>query len=217
MASSLTLRLSHPARNNEAMPVESARLISKTSFLSGLQCPKLLWKWQNEPNAFPPVDEATQAFLDRGHEVGELAKRLYPGGIEVGAGVVHRESVVDETAELLKRRVPLPDHSWAAEIPEPTIGVLVPFRSFTYHRPGQRGSASIKFVLPTLTSTVYSDLAIQDGQAAARAFAAAELAEPQPIGRDKIRSDLSACCRLDTQAMADLVEALAHITTRNRL
>jgi hypothetical protein len=59
------------------------KLLSKSRYLSGLQCPKLLWVSVNEPNRLPPVDPATQYTFDQGHEVGKLAQQLFPGGIEL--------------------------------------------------------------------------------------------------------------------------------------
>ena len=41
-------------------------LISKTSFLAGCQCPKLLWTKLNDRDALPGVDPATQAIFDQG-------------------------------------------------------------------------------------------------------------------------------------------------------
>jgi len=57
--------------------------ISKSKYLAGLQCPKLLWTHYNAKELIPPVDAATQAVFDQGHRVGDLAKQRYPGGIEV--------------------------------------------------------------------------------------------------------------------------------------
>ena len=37
---------------------------------------------------------STQAIFDTGHEVGELAKQHFPGGIEVGKGIVAIETVL---------------------------------------------------------------------------------------------------------------------------
>jgi hypothetical protein len=50
--------------------------ISKSKFLQGLQCPKLLWSAYNAKHLFPEVDAALQAVFDQGHEVGALAKRM---------------------------------------------------------------------------------------------------------------------------------------------
>jgi hypothetical protein len=90
------------AASSQATP-----LISKSKFIAGLQCPKLLWHAVNTPEQFPITDPATQAIFDQGHEIGALAKTLYPGGLEIGEGVVHRSAVVQWTREALQFRRPL--------------------------------------------------------------------------------------------------------------
>ncbi len=57
--------------------------ISKSRFLQGLQCPKLVWSACNAKHLFPEVDAALQAVFDQGHEVGSFAKRMFPDGIEI--------------------------------------------------------------------------------------------------------------------------------------
>jgi len=57
--------------------------ISKSKYLNGLQCHKLLWFYYNAKGQIPAFDAQTQAIFDQGHLVGELAKKLYPGGIEI--------------------------------------------------------------------------------------------------------------------------------------
>jgi len=59
------------------------RMLSKSRYLNGLQCPKLLWVATNEPERIPEPDAATQYRFDQGHLVGELARKLFPDGIEV--------------------------------------------------------------------------------------------------------------------------------------
>jgi hypothetical protein len=54
--------------------------LSKTDFLLGLQCPKLLWTTKNSKNQIPDDDAATQAAFDQGLQVGELGKMLFPEG-----------------------------------------------------------------------------------------------------------------------------------------
>jgi hypothetical protein len=104
-----------------------------------------------------------------------------------------------------------PEHAWAASVPDRTVDLLIPFRNFWFHHRDQHGSASIKSVLPALTGTGYSHLAIQDGNAAARAFTTAEFTDLPYAERAQIRADLLAYCRLDTQAMIDLVEGLQEL------
>ena len=58
-------------------------LLSKTKYLYGIQCPRLLWMAINEPEKLPEVDEATQHRFDEGHLVGELAKKIFPDGIYI--------------------------------------------------------------------------------------------------------------------------------------
>ena len=80
--------------------------LSKTKYLNGLQCKKLLWHIYNEPEAIPDPDEATQAIFEQGHLVGDYAKKLFPKGIEVD----HTGSFEDglkSTRELILKRVPI--------------------------------------------------------------------------------------------------------------
>ena len=60
--------------------------LSKSKYLIGLQCPKLLWYHYNAQDRVPEPDEATQAIFDTGHHVGDLAKLRYPDGVGVPMG-----------------------------------------------------------------------------------------------------------------------------------
>ena len=82
-------------------------LISKSKFLWGSQCRKLLWYAYNAKDQIPEPDAATQAIFDQGHEVGALAKSLYPGGIEVNVDVADFAQVLKHSLEAAKARQPL--------------------------------------------------------------------------------------------------------------
>ena len=57
-------------------------MLSKSRFLAGLQCSKLLWLRVHEPDAPELVPDAgAQAVLDRGTRIGELARDRFPGGV----------------------------------------------------------------------------------------------------------------------------------------
>ncbi|MBN1689594.1 MAG: DUF2779 domain-containing protein [Dehalococcoidia bacterium] len=58
-------------------------VLSKTNFLYGLQCHKYLWTLLHEPHSVPPPDAAMQFVFDQGHQVGDLAKQMFPGGLDV--------------------------------------------------------------------------------------------------------------------------------------
>ena len=68
---------------NTKIQSSSLPYISKSRFLDGLQCPKLLWSAYNAKHLFPQVDTSLQAVFNQAHEVGALAKRLFPNGIEI--------------------------------------------------------------------------------------------------------------------------------------
>ena len=77
--------------------------LSKSKFVAGLQCHKLLW-WQiQEPDA-PELepDAATQFIFDQGHEVGRLAQTYVPGGVLIDVPHTERERRLRETAEALR-------------------------------------------------------------------------------------------------------------------
>jgi len=59
------------------------KMLSKTKYLYGLQCPKYLWAYYHEPESIPPPDNETLHLFDQGHRVGRLAKGLFPEGIDV--------------------------------------------------------------------------------------------------------------------------------------
>ena len=70
-------------QNRNQIQLSASRFISKSKYLSSLQCHKLLWHHYNAKDEIPEVDPATQAIFDQGHIVGEYAKKLFPDGIEV--------------------------------------------------------------------------------------------------------------------------------------
>jgi len=81
------------------------QLLSKSKYLNGLQCPKYLWTVIHEPEKIPEPDTTTQYLFDQGHLVGELAKRLFPEGINIPAEDFN--SNINLTRELLRKRKPL--------------------------------------------------------------------------------------------------------------
>ena len=80
-------------------------LLSKSKYLAGLQCPKYLWILFHEPGKIPEVDQATQHRFDQGHLVGELAKLLYPKGIDIPSN--NFMGNIKKTKEMLKLKKPL--------------------------------------------------------------------------------------------------------------
>jgi hypothetical protein len=81
--------------------------LSKSKYLAGVQCSTLLWYNYNAKEEIPAPDEATQATFDQGYQVGELAKSLFPGGINAAKGIVEIAQVLPQSQEAVKSRKPL--------------------------------------------------------------------------------------------------------------
>jgi hypothetical protein len=86
--------------------------------------------------------------------------------------------------------------------------LLKPFRDFSAYHPDQRGSASIKAVLPAFTELGYGDLEYKEGGTASNQFLRllkGTVPEPEIAA---LRQNLSLYCERDTWAMVTLVKRL---------
>ncbi len=84
-----------------AVPVATTPRLSKSKFVSGLQCLKRLYLEVHRPQLATPPDAGLQAILDMGTDVGALARRRFPGGALVTAGHRQREAALAQTARLI--------------------------------------------------------------------------------------------------------------------
>ena len=75
--------------------------LSKTRFVAGTQCHLRLWYDSYARDLASPSDEALQAIFDTGQEVGELARRRYPGGHYVAHDHRHVLEALDETRKVI--------------------------------------------------------------------------------------------------------------------
>lgn len=82
-------------------------LISKSRYINGLRCDKLLWCTYNDKDLFPPHGKATEGRFAQGHEVGELATQRFPGGQEAAPGKYYAEDTVPPTKVLVENRIPI--------------------------------------------------------------------------------------------------------------
>ena len=70
--------------NDKMHVLKSSPLLTKSQFLTGPPCQKLLWWRVHEPDAPElQIDEATQLVLDHGRLVGGLARQRFPGGVSI--------------------------------------------------------------------------------------------------------------------------------------
>jgi hypothetical protein len=98
---------------------------------------------------------------------------------------------------------------WVENVLSRIVDLLVPFRNFSYYNPLQKGSASLKSVLPALCGADYSSLEICKGDDASLLYLNSNYLG---IGdKEKIRKDLLEYCKLDTLAMVWIVEKLGEL------
>lgn len=74
--------------------------LSKSRIIAHQQCPRRLWLEVNRRDLIPPVDPATQARFDAGHEVGRIAQDLHPDGVLID--VEDLSQAIKDTANALK-------------------------------------------------------------------------------------------------------------------
>lgn len=99
--------------------------ISKSRFLSGLQCPKLLWHLANAPTELPAIDDATQATFDQGAEIGSLARTLFPDGVLIDHHGDPEEAIID-TQTALDARKPVFEGAFGFQGAYCRVDILVP-------------------------------------------------------------------------------------------
>lgn len=75
--------------------------LSKSRFVAGAQCLKRLYLQVYEPELAAAPDEATDAILNQGTEVGELARCAFPGGVTVEEGYGEIDLALEKTRQLI--------------------------------------------------------------------------------------------------------------------
>ncbi len=87
------------------------------------------------------------------------------------------------------------------------IDLAEPFKNYDYYNPIQKGSYSLKAVLPAITGKDYSDLEISDGTDASMQYFYSHIkADLKNV--DEIRNNLLKYCGLDTEGMIWIIGGL---------
>lgn len=128
--------------------------VSKSRYVSGLQCDKQLWTQVHARESIPPIDPATQAIFDQGTEVGQLATKLFPRGIEIGRKEFRWKLVVPATQKALSQRRPLFEAAFRAGGAACRVDVLDPVEDDAWDLYEVKSSTSLKDVH-------YNDVALQ--------------------------------------------------------
>ncbi len=73
--------------------------LSKSRYVSGLRCPKMLWLAVNEPENAAIAEAKLERLRQVGHRVGEYAQQLFKGGVLMDEGRENLSKAIARTAE----------------------------------------------------------------------------------------------------------------------
>lgn len=103
-----------------------------------------------------------------------------------------------------------PEHKdWIEDVLSRIVDLAVPFQNFYYYCHTQKGSYSIKKVLPAITGKGYQDLEINNGAEASVQYFNTHIKNKNPD--PKIRKNLLKYCCLDTEGMVWIVNELKRL------
>jgi hypothetical protein len=75
--------------------------LSKSLYIRGLQCHKSLYLLKHFPDLRDGVTESLEAIFQQGYEVGDYAKQLFPGGLEIPYEEHNYTGQVEKTREAI--------------------------------------------------------------------------------------------------------------------
>lgn len=75
--------------------------LSKSQYIRGLQCHKSLWLYKNQLNLRDTPDHQAESSFNTGYDVGELAKELFPNGVEIEFDNSNFNGMIEKTKELI--------------------------------------------------------------------------------------------------------------------
>ncbi|MCF7866227.1 DUF2779 domain-containing protein [Candidatus Woesearchaeota archaeon] len=116
-----------------------------------------------------------------------------------------------EISVMRKLAEDFPEHAdWLQLAIDRIVDLADPFRAFYYYNPSQKGSYSIKKVLPAITGKSYAELEINKGGDASMLYFYSHI-YPEIKEKDKIRANLFKYCNLDTEGMVWILQKLKDV------
>jgi len=71
--------------------------ISKSNYIKAKQCHKALWLHKHKPELKDTPSSQTESNFAKGIQVGELAKELFPNGIEIEFDASNFKGMIEKT------------------------------------------------------------------------------------------------------------------------
>ena len=75
--------------------------ISKSQYIRGLQCHKSLWLSKHKPQLKEKPNAQTEAMFNDGYAVGDIAKKLFPNGVEIEFNAKDFDGMANKTSQLI--------------------------------------------------------------------------------------------------------------------
>jgi hypothetical protein len=100
---------------------------------------------------------------------------------------------------------------WVDSVTLRVADLLVPFREFYFYDNRQKGSCSIKAILPLFSDLDYKTLAVSNGSEAMNLYFKHFVRGDPCLDRDKLIQDLLAYCKQDTWAMVLVLRGLREL------
>ena len=124
-----------------------------------------------------------------------------------GSIIVYHKSFEEGRLKELADKFPK-EANWINGLISRLVDLEDPFKSFHYYHSKQRGSASLKKVLPVLTSKNYNGLNIDRGDQASIIYL--DIIEKRITNEKKMQAleDLEKYCSLDTEGMIEIINVL---------
>ena len=156
------------------------------------------------PECFEFLSEDTE---DPRHKLlFSLKKDIRDSGSIVVYNKTFEKGVLSELSEFCSEH-----KAWIDSTIERLIDLWDVFRNFSYYNPQQKGSASLKEVLPAVTGKDYSEMEINNGEDAAILFQEVTFNNVREEEKTKTREDLRKYCGLDTIGMHYIIEELKKV------
>ena len=118
------------------------KLLTKSRYMVGLQCHHSLWILYNDKENISGIDMNTQHRFDQGHIVGQLAKQLYPEGIDIPESDFKKS--LELSQEMLQERKPLFEAGFKFDDCYSRADILVPVGKDEWDIIEVKSSTSVK-------------------------------------------------------------------------
>ncbi len=119
-------------------------MLTKSNYLSGLQCSKLLWVQKNERPRMPLPDMVSRAKLAEGERVGELARGLFDCGVDLSD--YDFEENLKKTQDMLRERAPLFEAGFLIDGLFSRADILIPVGEDAWDIVEVKGATKVKDV-----------------------------------------------------------------------